>query len=125
MQSVKPEGQPARNSPFRIFVYSFIMLGQGMNIAPQTQFDHWKTQAASRTNLRLLIPGKGWVLYADRLGEENKVEERGSRDEIESALTNALSASNFLTLTGAGASFCARILTDSLRLHPWLPCGTQ
>jgi len=93
---------------FRHFVSSPLMLRNSMNTAPLTQFDHWKDQAASRTNLRLLVPGKGWVVYADRLGEENKVEERGSKDEIESALTNALSASNFLTLTGAGASFCAR-----------------
>lgn len=78
-----------------------------MAAAPLTYFDHWKSKAASRSNLRLLLPGKGWVAYADRLGEEGKVEERGSKDEIESALTNALSATNFLTLTGAGASFCA------------------
>lgn len=90
------------------FVSSPLMLSESMNTAPLTQFDYWKVQAASRTNLRLLVPGKGWVAYADRIGEENKVEERGSKDEIESALTNALSASNFLTLTGAGASFCAR-----------------
>lgn len=79
-----------------------------MAAAPLTHFDYWKTKPAIRGNLRLLVPSRGWIAYADRIGEENKVEERGSRDEIESALTNALSASNFLTLTGAGASFCAR-----------------
>lgn len=79
-----------------------------MNTMPLTHFDYWKVHAANRTNLRLLVPGSGWVAYADRIGQENKIEDRGSKEEIESALTNALSASNFLTLTGAGASFCAR-----------------
>lgn len=79
-----------------------------MTEAPKTHFDYWQNLAASRTNLRLLIPGKGWVEFADRIGDDNKVEARGSKDEIESVLTNVISASNFLTLTGAGASFCAR-----------------
>lgn len=75
---------------------------------PPTHFDYWKAKAASPNNLRLLVPFKGWVSLADRISDDGKVEERGSKEEIESALTNALSASNFLTLTGAGASFCAR-----------------
>ncbi len=79
-----------------------------MTQAPKSHFDYWQARAASRSNLRLLIPGKGWLAFADRMGDDNKVEERGSKDEIESALTNAISASNFLTLTGAGASFSAR-----------------
>lgn len=79
-----------------------------MATVPPTHFDFWKAKAASQSNLRLLVPGKGWVSLADRIGDDGKVEERGSKEEIESALTNALSASNFLTLTGAGASFCAR-----------------
>src|SRR5690606_14559163 len=40
--------------------------------------------------------------------DDGKVVERGTKEEIDSALINALSASNFTTLTGAGASFCAR-----------------
>lgn len=84
------------------------MLGIKMSNALLTHFDFWRTKPAGRVNLRLLVPNKGWVTYTDHLNDENKVEDRGSNEEIESALTNALSASNFLTLTGAGASFCAR-----------------
>ena len=63
--------------------------------------------SASKKNLRLLIPEKGWVAYTD-LVEEEKVVERGSKEEIDSALINALSSVNFSVLTGAGASFCAK-----------------
>lgn len=79
-----------------------------MTATPPSHFDYWNGKPASRAHLRLLVPGKGWVAYADRIGTDHKVEEWGSREDIESALTNAMSASNFLTLTGAGASFCAR-----------------
>lgn len=71
-------------------------------------WDYWAETAARKDNLRLLVPGKGWVAYSDRLDDEGKVAERGSREDVESALINALSASNFSTLTGAGASLCAR-----------------
>lgn len=79
-----------------------------MTEAPKSHFDYWQARTSSRSNLRLLVPGKGWVAFGDHIGGDNKVEERGSKDEIESALINAITASNFLTLTGAGASFCAR-----------------
>lgn len=78
-----------------------------MTATPPSHFDYWNGKPASRAHLRLLVPGKGWVAYADHIGADHKVEEWGSREDIESALTNAMSASNFLTLTGAGASFCA------------------
>jgi len=71
-------------------------------------WDYWAETAAAKENLRLLLPGKGWVAFADKLADDGKVEERGAKDEIDSALINALSASNFCTLTGAGASLCAR-----------------
>lgn len=71
-------------------------------------WDYWAETAAAKENLRLLIPGKGWLSFADKLDNEGKVEARGSKEEIDSALINALSASNFCTLTGAGASLCAR-----------------
>jgi hypothetical protein len=41
------------------------------------------------------------------MDEQGTIAERGSKEEIDSALINALSASNFSTLTGAGASLCA------------------
>lgn len=71
-------------------------------------WDYWGETAAGKSNLRLLIPRKGWVTFADRHDDEGKVTDRGSKEEIDSALINALSASNFSTLTGAGASLCAR-----------------
>lgn len=72
-------------------------------------WDYWKEAPASKANLRLFVQRKGWVAYEDRLEDDGKtVEERGSKEQIDSALINALSASNFLTLTGAGASLCAR-----------------
>jgi hypothetical protein len=71
-------------------------------------WDYWGETPAARVNLRLFVPRKGWVAYTDRLDAEGKVSERGSREDIDSALINALSASNFSTLTGAGASLCAR-----------------
>jgi len=71
-------------------------------------WDYWGQTAAERSNLRLLVPDKGWMAYADRLDDEGKITDRGSKDEIDSALINVLSASNFSTLTGAGASLCAR-----------------
>nr|WP_246524255.1 SIR2 family protein [Neoroseomonas eburnea] len=55
-----------------------------------------------------MVPGQGWVAYADRLDDGGHVTARGIKDDIESALINALSASNFLSLLGAGASLCAR-----------------
>lgn len=71
-------------------------------------WDYWNATPADKANLRLLVSGKGWTAFSDRLDDEGKVIERGSREQIDSALINALSASNFLTLTGAGASLCAR-----------------
>lgn len=71
-------------------------------------WDYWSETVAGKSNLRLLIPGKGWLAFADRLDDDGKVAERGSKEEIDSALINALSASNFSTLSGAGASLCAR-----------------
>lgn len=71
-------------------------------------WDFWAATPADKTNLRLLVAGKGWTAFADRVDDEGKVVERGSKEQIDSALINALSASNFLTLTGAGASLCAR-----------------
>lgn len=73
-----------------------------------TVWDYWGQTPADKSNLRLLIPGRGWVSYADRQDDEGKLAERGSKEDIDSALINALSASNFSTLTGAGASLCAR-----------------
>jgi hypothetical protein len=72
-----------------------------------TIWDFWKKTLASKSNLRLFVQPKGWVAYEDRLDGDKKVAERGSKEQIDSALINALSASNFLTLTGAGASLCA------------------
>jgi len=83
-------------------------------------WDYWVETAAGRTNLRLLLLGKGWTAYADRVDDDGKVIERGSKEEIDSALINALSASNFATLTGAGASFCARN-ADGLAQAPSMP----
>lgn len=71
-------------------------------------WDYWNATPADKANLRLLISGKGWTAFSDRVDDEGKVVERGSKEQIDSALINALSASNFLTLTGAGASLCAR-----------------
>lgn len=71
-------------------------------------WDYWNATPADKANLRLLISGKGWTAFSDRIDDEGKVVERGSKEQIDSALINALSASNFLTLTGAGASMCAR-----------------
>lgn len=71
-------------------------------------WDYWNATPADKANLRLLISGKGWTAFSDRIDDEGKVVERGSKEQIDSALINALSASNFLTLTGAGASLCAR-----------------
>lgn len=73
-----------------------------------TVWEYWNETPAGKANLRLLIPGKGWVAYSDRVDNEGKIVERGSKEGIDSALINALSASNFSTLTGAGASLCAR-----------------
>jgi hypothetical protein len=70
--------------------------------------NYWNTTPADKTNLRLLISGKGWTSFSDSVDEDGKVVDRGSKEQIDSALINALSASNFLTLTGAGASLCAR-----------------
>lgn len=73
-----------------------------------TVWDYWNETAAAKDNLRLLVPGRGWVAYRNREDNDGKVVERGSKEGIDSALINALSASNFSTLTGAGASLCAR-----------------
>jgi len=70
-------------------------------------WDYWAVADATKSNLRLLIPGKGWIAYDDRI-EDDKVIDRGSKEEIDSALINALSATNFAVLTGAGASLSAR-----------------
>jgi SIR2-like domain len=71
-------------------------------------WDYWNATPADKANLRLLISSKGWTSFSDSLNNEGKVIDRGSKEQIDSALINALSASNFLTLTGAGASLCAR-----------------
>lgn len=64
-----------------------------------TVWTYWSETPASASNLRLLVPGRGWVSYADKLDAESKVAERGSQEQIDSALINVLSASNFLALT--------------------------
>ena len=71
-------------------------------------WEYWAQTAAGRANLRLLVPGKGWVAYDDLLGGDGKLRERGSKEVIDSALVNALSATNFVTLIGSGASFCVQ-----------------
>jgi hypothetical protein len=71
-------------------------------------WDYWAATPASKLNLRLLVPTKGWVAYADQVDEDGKIAERGSKEQVDSALINALSASNLIILTGAGASFCAK-----------------
>lgn len=71
-------------------------------------WDYWSETDAARSNLRLFVPDLGWVAYPDKLDVEGQVVERGSKELIDSALINSLSASNFSTLTGAGASLCAR-----------------
>lgn len=67
-------------------------------------WDFWNETPAGKDNLRLFIPGRGWVAYASECDIDGKVTKRGSKDEIESALINAVSASNFVTLAGLGAS---------------------
>lgn len=71
-------------------------------------WNYWEETPASKSNLRLLVPGKGWIAFNDRHDDEGNTAERGSKEQIESALINALSAANFAALTGAGASICAR-----------------
>jgi len=71
-------------------------------------WEYWRATEAGKLNLRLFMPGKGWVAYDNRVDQDDRVVEHGSKEEIESALINALTASNFSTLTGAGASLCAR-----------------
>lgn len=78
------------------------LLGDSMSV-----WEYWSATEAGKLNLRLFIPKKGWVAYGNRVDQDGKVVELGSKEVIESALINALSASNFSTLTGAGASLCA------------------
>lgn len=72
-----------------------------------TIWDYWGGMPPRKENLRLLVPDKGWVAFVDRVDDEGKAVEGGSKGDIESVLINALSASNFTSLLGAGASFCA------------------
>ncbi|KAB2714011.1 hypothetical protein [Brucella intermedia] len=71
-------------------------------------WDYWVATSAKKSNLLLLVPGKGWVAFTDQTDADDKVTERGSKEEVDSALINALSAANLAVLTGAGASLCAR-----------------
>ncbi|TXH35612.1 MAG: SIR2 family protein [Rhodospirillaceae bacterium] len=71
-------------------------------------WDYWKEIGAGRSNLRLLVPNEGWVAYTDRAAEDGKATARGSQEIVDSALINAMSASNLVTLIGSGASLCAR-----------------
>lgn len=70
---------------------------------------NWATDPADAKLLRLYVPGEGWKSYADKLSDvdNNKVEAIGSKRAMESALINALNATNLLLLTGSGSSFAA------------------
>ena len=69
---------------------------------------YWDGRPCGPENLRLFVPGEGWRLFADKVGEDQKVEAQGGRRLIESALLNALNATNLLVLTGSGSSFSAK-----------------
>lgn len=70
---------------------------------------NWATDPADANRLRLYVPGEGWKAYADELSDvDRKVEAIGSKRAIESALLNALNATNLLLLTGTGSSFSAK-----------------
>ena len=73
-----------------------------------TIWQYWKTVRPSKSNLRMLVPEQGWVAYEDRADESGKILASGIKDKLDSTLINVLNASNFLCLTGAGASFCAK-----------------
>lgn len=69
---------------------------------------YWNTLQPSVSNLRLFVPGEGWKAHADEMAEDGKtVQSKGSGQLIESALLNALNATNVILLTGAGSSFSA------------------
>ena len=63
-----------------------------------SMWNYWGETPANKSNLRLLVPGKGWIAFNDRQDEEGKTAERGGKEQIESALINALSAANFAVL---------------------------
>ena len=69
----------------------------------------WDERAGTAENLRLYLPGDGWKAYADHHDAEGKVTV-GSRRHVESALLNALNATNLVVLTGTGSSFAAKNL---------------
>lgn len=68
---------------------------------------HWNGKPANAANLRLFIVGEGWRNYADKIGDDGKMEAVGSKRAIESNLVNALNATNLVVLTGSGSSFAA------------------
>lgn len=67
----------------------------------------WDAKANAAANLRLFVPGRGWLSYANQLDAEQKVSAEGSARLIESAFLNALNSTNLLVLTGSGSSFAA------------------
>lgn len=69
---------------------------------------YWDGRPCGPENLRLFVPGEGWRLFTDKVGEDQKVETQGSRRLIESALLNVLNSTNLLVLTGSGSSFSAK-----------------
>ncbi|MFN9250443.1 MAG: SIR2 family protein [Brevundimonas sp.] len=69
---------------------------------------YWNTLQPSASNLRLFIPREGWKAYAHQMADDGKtIKAQGSGPLVDSALLNALNATNVILLTGAGSSFGA------------------
>ena len=62
------------------------------------------TKAPIGLNLRLYEPGVGWKAYADKLDDDGKIADRGSKAKFDSILLNGLNSTNLVVLSGSGTS---------------------
>ena len=66
-----------------------------------------KESEASASKLRLYESGLGWVNYGDKIGDDGKVQIKGSKEKFDGTLINALNATNVVVLAGSGTSLCS------------------
>lgn len=79
-------------------------LPAGEDKSPQ---GYWNNRLPARENLRVYEAPGLWRRFADQPNGDGTIVEAGCSQKLESALINALNATNILLLTGAGSSFSA------------------
>lgn len=73
--------------------------------------DYWKNKPGAAGNLRLFTREGKWLAWEDQEADPDDASSKriaGAKGRVNEVLTQAIHATNVLTLLGSGASFCAK-----------------